>query len=76
MNLSSQVLDTKPVKYVSNQSFTGKNKFVKWRVAVETLWISSFMNNIITKSIYADKDNTFTSLQKLRKNKDSHTISR
>ena len=94
INLSTQVLDTKPLKYGLHQLFTDKNKFVKRNVAIELETLAASLDhyvkqsnkeafheylrscrNIITKSIYADQDDTFTSLQKLRKNKDIVTIS-
>ena len=83
INLSSKVLDTKPLKFDLHQSFTDKNKFVKRNVAVEVEALADFLDhyfeqfdkeafheylrsctNIITKNIYLDKDNIFTSLQK------------
>ena len=86
---SSQVLDTKPLKYGLHQSFTDKNKFVKRSVAVELEGLAASLDHyvkpsdkeafheyllsrasIITKNIYTDKDDTFTSLQKLRRNKE------
>ena len=89
INLSSQVLETKPLKYGLHLSFTDKKKFVKRNVAVELESLAASLDhhveqsnkeafheylrsctNIITKNIYTDKDDTFTSLQKLRKNKD------
>ena len=89
INSSSQVLDTKPLKYGLHQGFTDKNKFVKRNVAVEHEGLAASLDHyvkqsdkkafheyllsrasIITKNIYTDKDDTFTSLQKLRKNKE------
>ena len=94
INLSSQVLDTKPIKYGLHQSFTDKNKFVKRNVAVELEALAARLDhyvqqsdeeafhqylrlctNIIKKKIYPDKDDTFTSLQSLRKNKDIAILS-
>ena len=89
INSSSQVLDTKPLKYGLHQGFTDKNKFVKRNAAVEHEGLAASLDHyvkqsdkkafheyllsrasIITKSIYTDKDDTFTSLQKLRRNKE------
>ena len=89
INLSSQVLDTKQLKYGLHQSFTDKNKFFKRNVAFKLEALAASLGhfveqsdkeafheylrsctNRITKNIYTDKDNTFTSLQNLRKNKD------
>ena len=89
INLSSQVLDAKPLKYGLHQSFTDKSKFVKRNVVVEFEALAASLDhsvkqsdkkafgeylgsctNIITKNIYKDKYDTFTSLQKFRKNKD------
>ena len=89
INSSSQVLDTKPLKYGLHQGFTDKNKFVKRNAAVEHEGLAASLDHyvkqsdkkafheyllsrasIITKNIYTDKDDTFTSLQKLRRNKE------
>ena len=35
ITLSSQVLDTKPLKYSLHQSLYGKNKFLKGKVTLE-----------------------------------------
>ena len=94
INLSSQVLDTKPLKYGLHQSFTDQNKFDKRNVAVELGVLAASLDhyveqsnkeafqeyfrsctNIITRNIYTDKDDTFTSLQKLGKNKVIVTLS-
>ena len=94
INLSSQVLDTKPLKYGLHQSFTDQNKFDNRNVAVELGVLAASLDhyveqsnkevfqeyfhsctNIITRNIYTDKDDTFTSLQKLRKNKVIVTLS-
>ena len=94
INLSLQVLDTKPLKYGLHNSFSDKNKFVKRSVAVELESLAASLDhyvaqsnkeafreylrsciNIITKNIFTDKDDTFTSLQKLRKNKGIVTLS-
>ena len=94
INLSSQVLDTKPIKYRLHQNFIDENKFVKRNVAVELEALGASLDhyvqqsdreafheylrlctNIIKQKIYTDKDDTFTSLQNLRKNKDIVTLS-
>ena len=94
INLSSQVLDTKPLKYGLHQSFTDQNKFDKRNVAVELEALAASLNHyveqpnkeafqeylrsctsIITRNIYTDINDTFTSLQELRKNKVIVTLS-
>ena len=94
INLSSQVLDTKPLKHGLHQSFTDKNKFVKRNVAVELESLACSLDhyaeesnneafyeylrlctNIITKNTHTNKNDTFTSLQKLRKSKDGVILS-
>ena len=83
-NLSSQVLGTKPIKYVLHKSFTDGYKFVKKNVAIALETLVGSLNHYIEqcdkvrlyqKKICADSDNTFTFLQKLRKNEDAITLS-
>ena len=50
INLSSQVLDTKPIKYGLHQSFTDKNKFVKRNVAVELEALAARLDHYVQQS--------------------------
>ena len=50
INLSSQVLDTKPLKYGLHQSFTGKNKFVKRNVAAELESLAASLDHYVEQS--------------------------
>ena len=50
MNLLSQVLDTKPPKYGSHQSFADKNKFFKKNVAVELEALAASFDHYVQQS--------------------------
>ena len=50
INLSSQVLDTKRLKYRLHQSFTDKNKFVKRNVAVEIEALAASLDHYVKQS--------------------------
>ena len=50
INLLSQVLDTKPLKYGSHQSFTDKNKFLKKNVAVELKALAASFDHYVQQS--------------------------
>ena len=50
INLSSQVLDTKPIKYGLHQSLTDKNKFVKRNVAVELEALAARLDHYVQQS--------------------------
>ena len=50
INLSSQVLDTKPLKYGLHQSFTDKNRFVKRNAAVELEALAASQDHYVEQS--------------------------
>ena len=50
INLSSQVLDTKQLKYGLHKSFTDKNKFVKRNVAVKLESLAASLDHYVEQS--------------------------
>ena len=50
IDLSSEVLDTKPVRYGLHQSFTDKNKFVKRNVSVELEALAASLDHYVQQS--------------------------
>ena len=50
INLSSQVLDAKPLKYGLCQSFTDKNKFIQRNVAVELEALAASLDHSVKQS--------------------------
>ena len=63
INLSSQVLDTKPLKYGLHQSFTDKNKFVKRNVAVELESLAASLDHMLSNPIKKLSMNIFIHAQ-------------
>ena len=51
INLSFQVLDTKPLKYGLHQSFTDKNKFLKGNLAVELEPLRASLDYFVKQSV-------------------------
>ena len=50
INLSSQVLHTKPLKYGLHQNLTDKNKFVKRNIAVELEALTASLDHYVEQS--------------------------
>ena len=50
INLSSQVLHTKPLKYGLHQTLTDKNKFVKRNIAVELEALAASLDHYVEQS--------------------------
>ena len=63
INLPSQVLDTKPLKYGLHQSFTDKNKFVKRNVAVELESLAASLDHMLSNPIKKLSMNIFIHAQ-------------
>ena len=51
INLSSEDLDTKPLKYGLHHSFTDKNKYVKRNIAVELESLATSLDKFINHSL-------------------------
>ena len=51
INLSSEDLDTKPLKYGLHHSFTDKNKYVKRNIAVDLESLAMSLDKFVDKSL-------------------------